>query len=182
MSWRRPSGVLLSSVDGLVDRVLCILGAVLFSQLPEFIQQYLQRLGGHLDEARRHLGQFQDVATRSGLSLDQLIRNAQASLEPGLSRLGGVIQETVTRVGDLMAAEAAIRSASNVMRPFVFVRYVDLPMAKATWAAFKFAVPVTLEGLAYAAAGMLVALVLYHGLVRYPLRRLFHRRERLVYG
>ena len=30
-----------------------ILGAALFSQLPEFFQQYLQRLGGHLDEARR---------------------------------------------------------------------------------------------------------------------------------
>lgn len=33
--------------------VTAVVGAALFSQLPEFMQQYLQRLGGHLDEARR---------------------------------------------------------------------------------------------------------------------------------
>ena len=30
--------------DSLIDRILCVLGAVLFSQGPEFMQQYLQRL------------------------------------------------------------------------------------------------------------------------------------------
>ena len=34
---------LLESLDSLIDRALCVAGAVLFSQAPEFFQQYLQR-------------------------------------------------------------------------------------------------------------------------------------------
>ena len=42
-------------IDTSLDRVFSILGAAAFSQVPEFIQQYLQRLGGHLDEAKRQV-------------------------------------------------------------------------------------------------------------------------------
>ena len=47
-----------------------------FSQLPEFMQQYLQRLEGHLDEARLALERFKDAAAQSGMSLDQLVAGA----------------------------------------------------------------------------------------------------------
>jgi len=68
--WNQPVRSLLAGGEGLLDRLLCVVGAVLFSQLPEFIQQYLQRLGGHLDEARRQLEQFRAVAAQSDLTLD----------------------------------------------------------------------------------------------------------------
>ena len=54
----------LQVLETLFDRVLCVGGAVTVSQAPEFIQQYLQRLGGRLDEARRQLSQFDDVARK----------------------------------------------------------------------------------------------------------------------
>ena len=41
-----PGKTLLGAGDGLLDRALCVAGTVLFSQIPEFMQQYLQRLGG----------------------------------------------------------------------------------------------------------------------------------------
>jgi hypothetical protein len=40
------------------------LGAAILCQVPEFIQQYAQRLGGHLDEARRMLGTAPQLAPR----------------------------------------------------------------------------------------------------------------------
>jgi nucleoside diphosphate kinase len=51
--------------ETLLDRVLCVAGAITLSQAPEFFQQYLQRLGGHLDEARRVLASFEAVARES---------------------------------------------------------------------------------------------------------------------
>ena len=42
--WSRPLRPLMRAGSKLIDRVLCVAGAVLFSQLPEFFQQYLQRL------------------------------------------------------------------------------------------------------------------------------------------
>ena len=174
--WNQPVRSLLAAGEGLLDRLLCVVGAVLFSQLPEFIQQYLQRLGGHLDEARRQLEQFRAVAARSDLTLDQLIARSLGSGEPTVTRLGRVIQETTARVDALAAADAAIRQASILSRPFVFLRHLDFSIVYATWTIFKPAVPTTVEGLFYSACGVLLALAFYHWGVKLTIRRALRRR------
>jgi hypothetical protein len=40
------------------------IGAAVLCQVPEFLQQYTQRLGGHLDEARRMVGTAPQLAPR----------------------------------------------------------------------------------------------------------------------
>jgi hypothetical protein len=174
--WNQPVRSLLARGEGLLDRLLCVVGAVLFSQLPEFIQQYLQRLGGHLDEARRQLEQFRAVATQSDLTLDQLIARNLGSSEPTVVRLGRMIHETMARVDALAAADAAIRQSSIVSRPFLFLRHLDLSIAHATWTIFKPAVPTTIEGLLYSVCGVLLALAFYHGGVKLPIRHALRRR------
>ena len=176
MRLTRPLHSVFSAGDTLIDRLLCVAGAVLCSQLPEFIQQYLQRLGGHLDEARRQLGQFQEIAAKSGLTFDQLMAKSQDNPEATVARLGRLMHDTADRVDALSAADAAIRDASVFSRPLVFLRHVDLSIARATWSVFKPAVPTTIEGMVYAAIGVLVILALYHGAVKYPVRRAWRRR------
>ena len=162
---------LLDAGDTLVDRVLCVLGAILFSQAPEFMQQYLQRLGGHLDEARRQLAHFQQVAAQAGLTLDRLIAQTTANSEPTVAKLGGVMSETAARVDTLAAAQDALQHASLWTRPFVFLRHLDASIAHGTWAVYKPAVPTTAEGLVYALAGMLALLAVYHLAVKLPIAR-----------
>lgn len=176
MRWTQPVRSLLAAGEGYLDRLLCVVGAVLFSQLPEFIQQYLQRLGGHLDEARHQLEQFRAAAAKSNLTLDEFITRTLGSAEPAVARLGGVMRETVARVDELATAEAAIRQASIFARPFVFLQHLDFSIARATWSIFRPAVPTTLEGLVYAALGVLLALAFYHGAVKAPVRRAWRRR------
>ncbi|HVU17574.1 MAG TPA: DUF2937 family protein [Candidatus Didemnitutus sp.] len=173
----KTARTLIGAGDGLLDRALCVLGAVIFSQGPEFMQQYLQRLGGHLDEARRHLVQFQDTAAQSGLTLDRLIAQTNANPDPAVAKLGSVMAEASTRVDSLATAQAAIQDASLWTRPFVFLRHLDPSIAHATWSAFKPAVPTTVEGLVYALAGMLVLLAIYHLGIKYPIRRVRARRN-----
>jgi hypothetical protein len=172
----KPVRAVLSAAEGLLDRMLCVAGAVIFSQVPEFMQQYLQRLGGHLDEARRQLQQFQEVAARSSLTLDQLIVQTNASADPAVSKLGGVMAGAVARVNELTAAQSALEHATLWDRPFVFLHQVDPAIARATWAIFRPAVPTTPEGLVYALVGILVLLATYHGGVKYPITRARARR------
>lgn len=172
----KPGRSVLHAGEGLLDRALCVFGAVLFSQAPEFMQQYLQRLGGHLDEARRQLQQFQNAATSSGISLDELIHRTTTNAEPAVAKLGGVMTGTVERVDTLAAAQAALLDASLWTRPFVFLQHLDLAIARATWSVYQPAVPTTLEGLVYALLGMLVLLGLYYGGVKYPISRVRARR------
>ncbi len=99
-----------SITDGaerILDRVLCAVGAIGFSQFPEFIQQYLQRLEGHLDEARLAVDRFKDAAAQSGMTLDQLIAGASQNPDPSIGKLGEVVRLASVRVSDLASADAA---------------------------------------------------------------------------
>lgn len=148
--------------DSFIDRILCVLGAVLFSQAPEFMQQYLQRLGGHLEEARRQLAVLQQTATQAGLSLEQFIARTGANPDPAVAKLGGVMSGAAERVASLQSAHDSLLHASVWERPFLFVSHLDPEVARATGGVYQPAVPTTLEGLIYALAGMLVFLALYH--------------------
>jgi hypothetical protein len=156
-------------LERLIDRVLCVIGAVVFSQAPEFMQQYIQRLEGHLDEARLTLGHFKDAAAQSGMSIEQLVASAGQNPDPSMRSIGGVVQAAAARVDQLAAADAALRGASAWSRPFVFLGHADWGITKATWVIYRPAVPTTAEGFVYAAMGMIFALVLFHLLVKAPI-------------
>lgn len=167
---------LAGRAERLVDRALCIVGAVAASQLPEFMQQYLQRLEGHLDEARLQVERFRQAAAQAGMTLGQLIDGAGRNPDPSMARMGEAVAELVSRQDRLASADAALRGASALTRPFVFLTHVDGAIARATWGIFRPAVPTTAEGFCYAAAGMVAALALYHLAVRGPIVRLARRR------
>lgn len=177
MALNRPTKAALNVSEKLLDRVLCVLGVVVFSQAPEFMQQYLQRLGGHLAEARRHLAEFENVARQTGQTLDHLITTSKANTDLAIAKLGDVMDAAGTRVAELSAAEAAIRDASPFTRPFAFFRHVDSSIAQDAWTIYQPAVPTTIEGLMYAAVGMVFMLGLYYGLIRYPIERVYARRQ-----
>ena len=171
-----PVRVALNKAETVLDRILCVLGAVTCSQIPEFFQQYLQRLGGHVDEARLQVDHFRDAESRSGATLDELVRIAAQNPNASVAQLGRVIDAAVARLGVLVQSEAALRDASAWTRPFVFLRHVDLEIARSTWSVFRPAVPTTLEGGAYALAGMVAALGLYHGCLRPLMARVISDR------
>jgi len=162
---------LYSAGEKLIDRILCVAGAVLFSQAPEFMQQYLQRLGGHLAEARRQLAQFEDIARQAGRTVQELAAQYATNADPTVVGMGRLMGDTETRVSALSASEAALRNASVWERPFVFLRHLDSETASGTAGVFKPAVPTTIEGILYALLGVVVILGVYHGLLAPLVRR-----------
>jgi hypothetical protein len=169
---------MIATGDGLIDRLICVCGAIGVAQMPEFIQQYLQRLGGHVDEARRQVEQYQNVATQSHETLDQLIAQTTANADAAVSRLGEVMSGAVTRLHTLQADQALIANAPPWKQPFVFLTHADPAIVHNTWSIFRPGVPVTLEGLAYGLVGLFLFLCLYHFLVRVPVRATYRRRQR----
>ncbi len=91
---RRPIGFL----DGIADRIFSIAGAVALSQFPQFYGQYMQRLGGHLNEARLMLQQYIDAASALNLSLEEYIREHLDSRSEIFISTGEIIQSLWERV------------------------------------------------------------------------------------
>ena len=122
------------------------------------------------------------MARQSGLSFRQYVDLLRSQPAAAVADTGARIAGIQVRVDALAAAETALREASLWERPFVFLRHVDWEIAGRTWEVFKPALPVTSEGLVYAAAGMVLALILYQGCVATPCRALVRcsRKKRSV--
>lgn len=168
----------VGTCDGFLDRILCVAGAVIFSQAPEFMQQYLQRLGGHVDEARRQVAQYRTVAEQSNLTLDQFITQTSKNADAAVAKLGGVMTEANNRLLELQDAQNALVHAPAFTRPIVFAQHFDKDIASATWSIFKPAVPATIEGVVYAFLGLFVLLGIYHLVVRLPVRAAYNASRR----
>ncbi len=150
--------------DGLFDRVFSVLGAIGLAQFPAYIQQYYQRLGGHVDEAARNVALFREAAHESGRTLEEYIQRFLNETDPDFVRQGEIMQQIVERYETLLAALTALESANLFTRPFVFLYHMHTDIAWNALRVFQPGVPTTLEGLVYALAGILLGLLIYNSI------------------
>jgi BMFP domain-containing protein YqiC len=142
----------------------------------------MQRLGGHLDEARHMLQQYIDAAAALGLSLDVYIREHLESGSEVFTSTGRIIADLVERVQTLEQAYQALQDAGIISRWFVFLREVDWTIAAGTWENFVPGVPTTLEGLIYALTGLLLGWGLYallKSLIAIPIKAIGQKNKQV---
>lgn len=150
------------------------------SQFPEYAQQYTQRLGGAVDELRIITNEFEVAAKEAGLTLEQAIDRYSRTGDSFIAARGESMARTFARYQDLSATLAEVRGATGWERFARLPEYFDTEIGRRTLDDYQPAVPVTVEGLSYAAAGFgvgYVALSAIVGVLMLPFRR---RRVRYV--
>jgi hypothetical protein len=151
-------------MDGLVDRIVSLAGAIGLAQFPQFFAQYLQRLGGHLEEARLTIARYQAAAETLDLSLEEYLAEHFASGNEVFVSSGQVIAGILERLIRLEEAFFALEEAGGFTRLWLFLLKADPLIAKETWRYFRPGLPTTGEGLLYGLTGLLLAWGLYRGL------------------
>jgi hypothetical protein len=141
-----------------------LLVGVALSQFPEYAQQYTQRLGGAVDELRAITVDFDAGATASGLTRTQALDRYAHSPDTFLAGRGQSMSGTFARYAQLSAALQEIRGAGPVERLRLLPAFLDTDVGERTLADFKPAVPVTMEGFLYAAAGFVGGYLLFSAL------------------
>ena len=154
---------LLSLFDRLIGTTIGAIAGVSASQTQAFIHAYLQRLGGHLDEAR---------ASYLKLRAGEFLPGADPSSQQRMAEAFG------HRVEELSQAYNAIADADAFVRPLRFAAHVDRSIAEATFTSFTPALPLDTASLVYALAGMVLGLLIYE-FIKLPLRPF--RRRRYAY-
>ena len=132
-----------------------MIGGLGASQFPEYTQQYTQRLGGAVSELSNVVSQFDTDAARNGLSRDAALEQYARSGEAFLVQRGESIKDIIKRHDRLSAHMTELQTAAPFQRLWVFAKSRDNNLAEDTLAAYKPAVPVTLEGAAHAGGGAL---------------------------
>lgn len=152
---------ILPSLDSLLDRLCVVAGAFLGSQIPTFMQQYAQRLAGHVDELQHLLNQLRQVASYSNKTLEQYIYKFISNSDPDFAYQGEFMQKTLLRWQELYQTLDHLTHASIWMRPYVFLRDFQYEIAQSTAVSFQAGVNLSVEGLCYAAAGGLITWLCY---------------------
>ena len=161
-------------LNTLADRIVSVLGALVFSQAPQFFEQYLRVLEGALAEARRNLAEARTKAAELGLTLEQFIDAHLRNNNPIFRKSGEVYQAAVERMQDYEGAYQSLSQASVWERPFSMLLHFDSDLFSAMH--FTPGLPLTTEGLIYALIGVLFALGVYHGILRLPFHIINRRR------
>ena len=131
-----------------------LLLAVLASQLPEFVQQYRQRLGGALDEVRQAIAAFDTDAQRQSLSRDAGIARLKSNADPLAQARGADVEAELVRERRLAAQEQDFAGAGPVSQYWVFGSELDPTLANRTYAIFQPALPASTAGFVAAVAGL----------------------------
>ena len=134
-----------------------LLGGATASQVPEFSQQYRQRLGGAVDALSQVVADFDASAQAEGLSRDDAL--AQMHGTPFLDRRQADMTRTFARYTQLQADAAALEGAGPFMRAYHVARSADADVASAALDTFEPAVPLSLVGGIFALAGFLSGLL-----------------------
>jgi hypothetical protein len=134
-----------------------LFGALASSQLPEFAQQYRQRLGGALDEMRQVVLAFEADANRNELTRTEALDRYRGSDQPFLRDQGVTAERTISRYEDLAEQEARLEAAPPLMRPVVVLSEPDSRVVRAAWSDYEPAMPVTAAGFVWAAIGFFLA-------------------------
>ncbi|OHD64356.1 MAG: hypothetical protein A2176_01855 [Spirochaetes bacterium RBG_13_51_14] len=148
-------------LDSLLDRICALLAALTLAQFPQYLAQYLQRLGGHVDEAARNIEKYREVAKEVGKTLEQYVQHLLASKDLAVFRTGQKIGADIERYDQLAGALKDLTSAPAYKKLFIFITNVDWDIARATWERFTPGLPLTLEGAIYAAAGIVIGMTAY---------------------
>ena len=89
--------------------IIAALCALLCSQVPEFMQQYSQRLGGVVEELGRIVRQFDEDSSRSGYERSAALRVMANNSERLVRDQATRMQENITRFDRLREQQEAMR-------------------------------------------------------------------------
>lgn len=147
----------MKSVFILIFALLC---GVATSQFPEFEQQYRQRLSGAVTELSKIVDRFDADADQFGLTREDALQRYVASTDSFLNLRGKSMEEIISRFEYLSEHQAKLETAGDLERVWIFTNERDKQLTRDTAQIFEPAVPVTVEGLMFAAGGMALGWIL----------------------
>ena len=152
---------------------VALLFGVAATQVPEYVQQYRQRLGGAIDELSAIVAQFDAETAGLGITEDAGVARLEANADPLAQARGRDMAALISRLARLRRLEASLDSTNAVVRWTTFVASFDPPIAARAYADYQPAVPTTFGGLIAGLAGFVIGGGLVH-LLGLPIR---HRHK-----
>ena len=154
-------------VTGLVDRLVFAAGVIVFLQLPHFIDQYTQRVGGYYDAERVQLEKYQAIADQNfDGSLDALIEEFRASGNNAVRQMGEQVAAMKITMAQLRSGLDRLESSDLLQQITYLATHLDYELAKGTLRVFKPGAPFSLGAFVSGVIGGMLFSLLFHVALR----------------
>ncbi|WP_353519002.1 DUF2937 family protein [Thalassotalea sp. SU-HH00458] len=139
---------MITFLNTLVDRCMFTLTFILGVQLPEFINQYIQRLSGHLEESKQQLSSYQALAEQyfNG-EISLLIKQYKENSEPMIVDSAKVIEQLLQRTEYLANHLSSLNTNDYFQQLTQFALNFDPQLLKKTAEFYQLAIPLTINAL-----------------------------------
>ena len=153
-----------------------VLFALAGSQLPEFAQQYRQRLGGAIDELDRMIAQFDSEVAGQSLTRAQGVDRLKTNPDSLAQERGAAIESDVDRAERLTRQQQAFAIGGPLTRLASLIENFDPATAAQAIRDYEPAVPITFEAFVIGGIALVVGWAATH-LCAWPIRRRLRRRS-----
>lgn len=155
-----------------------MLSGLLTTQMPEYWQQYRQRLEGAIDELSAIVTKFDAESAAQGMTEAAGIAHLEQNPDPLAEKRGEAMADTVQRLHRLQRADAAFNSKNIPEKWWTLATTFDPGIAARAYEIYQPAVPTNAEGFIAGVIGFFVGGGLVH-LIGLPIRfrhKIFKRR------
>jgi hypothetical protein len=147
--------------ESILDRVVCAAGALVFIQIPSFIVQYQQRLGGHVDELSLLIRRYKAAAADNSRTLTEYIGlHLQSDVKEFVST-GKIMAGNLERFTDLSDALKDLAGSKGIFKFWYFVKDINFDIFKSAQKNFVPGISFSLDTILYGAAGIIFFLTVY---------------------
>ncbi|MFK8026639.1 MAG: DUF2937 family protein [Gammaproteobacteria bacterium] len=166
-------------IKGLLDRVLFAVGVLLFMQVPHFIDQYTQSLGGYYQAQVTHLAQYQEIANKQHQGdLDALIREFMSSDKASVRETGINISESRAQAKSVQDDLYVLDHQPLAVKLMHLATGTRYSIAQQTLTHYKPGVPFSIESVVCALLGGVLMSVLFNSFLFTP--KLLSRKPKKV--
>lgn len=167
---------LFRSIGEFIDRIFCALFAILFAQLPLYIEQYVHVLSGALAEAKLS---YEDIKMRASMlvppmTVEEFVQHHLDSEDSAFRASGEHFRESILRYEHYQSAIEQFSTCSVWSKPFVFLQNKEAHLIEAL--DFKPGLPFSTEGLVYVLVGAFVGFLIV-SLIRGIGKKLTSKKE-----
>jgi hypothetical protein len=146
------------------------------SQIPEFAQQYRQRLGGAIDELNRMIAEFDSEAAGQSLTREQGVARLEVNPDPLAEQRGAAIESDVARAQRLERQQEAFKLGGPLTRLASLAENFDPTTLAQAIRDYEPAVPISAEAFVVAGVALLIGWGATH-LCAWPIRRRLGKRR-----
>ncbi len=169
----------MTIIKALFDRLLFTAGVLVFLQLPNFVDQYTQRMGGYYQAQVESFQQYQGIANQQfNGDMQALISEFNSSSRQSVKQTGNAIQNNRDQIEGLKEELYTLENSQFAYKVIHLITSVRYNIARETLRTYTPGVPFTSEALLCGLSGGIIFSVLFGVFARLP--KLIWRKQKQV--